>query len=274
MNIVVVGCGYLGMEIAALWKKAGHFVTATTRHPEKLDTLAKVSQRAVVLKGNDEDEIALLITHNDLIVVTIGADSPELYESAYLNTAQVFRHLALEMDLPRHLIYTSSTSVYGDHNGHFVDEMSALNANNAQGKILIDTEKQYLQLAELGWHVCILRLAEIYGPGRELSQRVRQMQGHVLPGTGNAYTNMVHTQDCTHAIDYAFRHHLEGAFNLADDDHPTRKELYDAVSAKFHLPKVKWDPSHTPLHAGNKRVSNHKIKAEGFAFRHPKRLLD
>ena len=52
-----------------------------------------------------------------------------------------FRHFALEMDLPRHLIYTSSTSVYGDHHGLWVDETSDLRGKNEQAKILIEAEK-------------------------------------------------------------------------------------------------------------------------------------
>lgn len=274
MNIVIIGCGYIGMEAAGIWKKKGFRVTSTTRSPEKLDALSKVSQKSILLKGNDEDELMPLIADNDAIIVTVAADSPEHYESAYLNTSQLIRHLALEMDMPRHLIYTSSTSVYGDHKGQWVDETSPLLAASDQGKILIETEKNYLSLEEIGWSPCILRLAEIYGPGRELSRRVKQFNGHILPGNGDHYTNMVHKTDCASALDYALRHHLEGVFNLADDEHPTRKELYDAVSHKFHLPKVKWDPTHTPLHTGNKRVSNHKIKAEGFAFHHPHRVLD
>jgi nucleoside-diphosphate-sugar epimerase len=274
MNIVIIGCGYVGLEAAAAWTKKGYHVTATTRSPERLAELSKVAQKSVILKGNDEDELIPLIANNDAILIAIAADSPEHYESAYLNTAQIFRHLALEMDLPRDLVYLSSTSVYGDHHGLWVDETSDLLAQSKQGKILVDAEKTYASLEELGWGVCILRLAEIYGPGRELSKRVRQLEGHALPGSGDQYTNMIHKADCAAAIDYALRHHLEGVFNLADDDHPTRKELYDQISAKFHLPKVKWDPSLTGLHSGNKRVSNHKIKAEGFSLRHPKRILD
>lgn len=274
MNILIVGCGYIGTEVAAFWKKKGYLVTVTTRSPEKLDALAKVSQKSVILKGNDEDELAPLIADNEAILVTVAADSPEHYESAYLNTSQIFRHLALEMDLPRQLIYTSSTSVYGDHQGQWVDEESELLGKSDQAKILIEAEKNYLSLQEVGWTVCVLRLAELYGPGRELSDRVKQMQGHSLPGTGHQYTNKIHKTDCAYAIDYALRHRLEGIYNLADDEHPTRKELYDAVAKKFHLPEVKWDPTHTPFHSGNKRVSNHKIKAEGFAFHHPHRVLD
>jgi nucleoside-diphosphate-sugar epimerase len=249
-------------------------VTGTTRNPDRLDEIAKVAQKGVLIKGNSEDDYAPLIANNETILISISADSSDQYESAYLHTAQIFRHLAIEMDLPRRLIYTSSTSVYGDHHGRWVDEESDLLAKSEQGKILIEAENLYQSLAELGWHVCILRLAEIYGPGRELSKRVKEYQGQTLPGSGDSYTNMVHKADCASAIDYALRHHLEGIFNLSDDDHPTRKELYDSVAHKFKLPHPKWDPKLTGLHSGNKRVSNHKIKAEGFTFRHLIRLLD
>lgn len=274
MNIAIIGCGYLGLEVASLWAKKGHHVTATTRTPERLPELSKVAQKSVILKGNDEDEFVPLIANNEVILVTTAADSPEHYESAYLHTAQIFRRLALEMDLPRDLIYTSSTSVYGDHHGQWVDETSELLAKGDLAKILIEAEQSYASLEELGWNVCIFRLAEIYGPGREISKRVRSLQGHSMTGTGEQYTNMVYKTDCALAIQYALRCHLKGIFNLADDEHPTRKELYDAISNKFRLPHVKWDPSMASAHEGSKRVSNHKIKSEGFVFQHPHRVMD
>jgi nucleoside-diphosphate-sugar epimerase len=274
MNIAIIGCGYIGTEVAALLKKHGHQVTATTRDPAKLDALAKVAQKCVIFKGNDEDELVPIIANNEVIIVTVAADSPEHYESAYLKTSLFIRHLALEMDLPRHLIYTSSTSVYGDHHGQWVDETSPLLAKNEHAKILIDAEKNYLFLQEIGWRVCIFRLSEIYGPNRQLSTRVEKLQHHTLPGNGSHYTNMIHKQDCALAIDYALKHNLEGIYNLSDDDHPTREALYHAISHKFHLPEIKWDPTHAPLHGANKRISNHKIKAQGFTLHHPHRILD
>jgi nucleoside-diphosphate-sugar epimerase len=274
MNIAIIGCGFVGSEVASIWTKRGFHVTATTRHPEKLEWLAKVAQKGTIFMGNSEEEFVPLIAGNDVLLIAIAADSREHYESAYLRTAQILRHLALEMDTPRHLIYTSTTSIYGDHHGRWVDETSDLLAKSELAKILIEAEKTYLSLEELGWHVCVPRFGEIYGPGRELSARVLQLKGHALPGSGDPYTNMIHKTDCASAIDYALRHHLEGVFNVVDDDHPTRKELYDLISNKFGYDKVKWDPHITGLHSGNKRASNHKIKSEGFVFRHPHRVLD
>lgn len=273
MNIVIIGCGYIGLEVAAIWKKKGYSVTATTRNSQQLGVLSKMSQKSIILKGDTQDELIPLIANNDVIVITLS-DHPEQYENAHLNTSQIIRHLALEMDMPKELIYTSSVSVYGDHYGQWVDESSDLFAKSDQAKALIEAEKNYLATQEVGWRTCIFRLAEIYGPGRELSKRVKQFEGHILPGNGAHYTNMVHKKDCADAIDYALRHHLEGIYNLADDEHPTRKELYDTIAQKFKLHKVKWDPEHTPLHTGNRRVSNHKIKAEGFALLYPHRVLD
>lgn len=216
-----------------------------------------------------------MIATHDALLISIGADDPGQYESAYLNPAKMFRQLALEMKMPKTLIYTSSTSIYGDHNGHWVDETSTLHPATPASKILVEAEETYLSLKELGWSVAALRFAEIYGPGRELSRRVKNLKGHVLPGSGQQYTNMVHRDDCASAIDYCFQHHLTGVYNIADDVHPTRKDLYDEIAKKFSLPKVNWDPKLTGilLHVGNKRVSNHKVKSEGFAFAHPTRVL-
>jgi nucleoside-diphosphate-sugar epimerase len=273
MNIAIIGCGYIGSEIAKLWKPKYH-ITATTRSIENLEKLNKLAHKSQILKGNDPKEFIPLIANNEIILITIAADGPNNYGSAYLGVAEIFRQLALEMDLPRHLIYTSSTSVYGDHNGLWVDETSPLLGSDELSKILIKAEQTYLSLEELGWSVSILRLAQIYGPNRELSKKVKEIDGRTLPGSGDHYTNMVHKADCASAIDYAHKHHLEGIFNVADDEHPTRKELYDTICHKFHLPKVHWDPSHASFPTGNKRVSNHKIKAQGFAFLHPHRVLD
>jgi nucleoside-diphosphate-sugar epimerase len=273
-NIAVIGCGYIGSEAAHVWKNRGLHVTGTTRHSEHLEEIAKVAQKGVLMKGDAEAEFASLITANDVLLISIGADQPEDYDIAYRQTAHLFRHLALEMDIPRRLIYTGSTSVYGDHHGRFVDEESDLLAQTEQAKILAETERLYCSLTEFGWHICVLRLAEIYGPGRELSKRVKQYQDQMLPGSGDQFTNMIHKSDVSAAIDYALRHQLDGIFNLADDDHPTRNELYAAVAKQNHLKPPHCDPTLVTIRNGNKRVSNHKIKSEGFVFRFPHRLLD
>ena len=273
-NVAIIGCGYIGIEVAKTLTEKGHHVTATTRKPERLDALSRVAQKSVIIRGNDQDEFVPIIANCETIIITIASDSSEHYESAYLHTAEIFRHLALEMDLPRTLVYLSSASIYGDHHGRWVDETSQLLASGEQAKNLIEAEKNYSSLEEIGWDVCILRLAEVYGPGREIVERVRSLLDSPIPGSGDQYTNMVHKEDCIGAINYALTHNLTGIYNLSDDDHPTRKELYKEVAEKGGLSRITWDPNLSPLHSGNRRVSNHKIHGSGYRFLHPHRVLD
>ena len=264
MKILIIESNYIGIEVGALWKKKGHTVTATTSHAELIEKLSHCSQKSVVLKTDASEELTDLLLSNDFIFI-------EDKENTQLATH--IRKLALKINTPKKIIYLSSSAVYGDHQGKWVDEASELKTTDEYGKDLIETEKTYLSLEELNWQVCILRSAEVYGPGKELSKRVALFSDQVLSGDGSQYSNMVHQLDSTFAVNYALQHNLEGIYNLSDDEHPTRKEIYDKVAEKFQLPKVKWDPTHTPFHEGNKRVSNHKIKMEGFALHHPLRLI-
>ncbi len=274
MNIAIIGCGYIGSKAAALWVKQDHHVTGTTRSPENLEGLSKIVAKGLIFRGTDEEDLRGLIANNEILLVTIAADSAEHYESTYLDMAKLFRSLALEMNAPRQLIYTSSSSVYGDHHGLWVDETNEIKPSLQTGKILVDTETTYLSLEEIGWNVCILRLAEIYGPGRALSQKLKKLEGRSMPGSGNQYTNMIHADDCAAAIHFASQHSLEGVFNLADDDHPTRKEFYEGLAKRFHLKPIQWDPNLPSFHGDNKRVSNHKIKSKGFSLIHPHRTFN
>lgn len=267
MKIAIIGCGYLGSRVAALWSARGHQVTATTRSPERLKELSEIAQKSVLYHGYDLEELFPILEPNEVILVTISAESPEHYEHAYLGTARLMRRAALEISTPKRLIYTSSTSVYGEHHGYWVDEASELKATSDQARILMQTEEIYLSLRELGWSPLILRLAELYGPERELRRRLES--GERMWGHGNDYTNMVHQEDVALAIDYGLRHHLEGIFNVVDDDHTIRKELYQRIAKAHHLPKVVWGRPMHGMQRGNKRVSNHKLKATGFVFHHP-----
>ena len=274
MNCVIIGCGYIGKRIAKLWTKKGHFVTATTTSKRNLPELEKVAQKSIIVKGTDESELSYLIEENDVILVSVSAAGLDNYRETYLSTAESIRHIALQQKKAKLLLYTSSAAVYGNHNGQWVDENSSLLAKPKEIKFLMETEDIYLSLKELGWKVSIFRLAEIYGPGRELKKKMEELQGRVLPGKGKIYTNMVHIDDIVLAIDYALSHNLEGIYNLADDDHPMKEAFYNALCDRYHLERLIWDPHLDPLIRTNKRVSNHKIKSAGFIFRHPHRTLD
>lgn len=273
LNIAILGCGYVGTALATYWKKKGHHISATTRSHSKVKSLKPICQNVTILYSDDQTALTNFLKHQDVIVVTIAADHVQDYANAYLKTAHTLKKVLAKLPA-KTLIYTSSTFVYGDHDGSWVDEQADLLTQTEQGKILIETEKVYQSLQSLGWNILIFRLSEIYGPNRELSTRVKTYLDAPLAGSGEKYSNMIHLDDIVSAIDYALSHSLQGTFNLADDDHPTRKELYDQVSEAFHLPKVTFDPKVKTMRSDNKRISNHTIKAAGYSFIVPDRKLE
>ncbi len=273
MNIVIIGCGYVGSKLADLLQKHHYVVTCTTRSRKKIATLKQIAQKVAVCKGSNEKELFELIERSDGVILTLAADSFEEYKETYLRTAQSIRHIALKLKRPKTLIYTGSTAVYGEHQGHWVNEESDLLTTSEPGKILLLTENTYLSLKSLGWKICIFRLAEIYGPGRSLDTHIRSLDGHVMAGRGDTFTNLIHVDDVVGAIFYALQYHLEGIYNLADDDHPLRKDLYDQLCEKYQLPTITWDHHLLKVSRGNKRVSNHKIKATGYSLTYPHHIL-
>jgi len=273
MKIAIIGCGYIGSALAITFSKMGHNVTVTTRSPKNLLPLTKIVQRGIIAPATDEKTTAFLLEDNDIIIVTVSAPSFNDYENTFLNTAHTIRSGALNITQPKTLIYTSNCCVYGEQNGQWVDEGITLNPITTEAEILIETEKVLTSIESFGWKIGILRLSEIYGPRRELSQKVKYLSGKNLSGEGAHYTNMVHQQDVIGAIDYMITHNLHGIYNIADDDHPIRKDLYEEVCTKFQLPSLNWNPKQKRYHNGNKRVSNHKIKSTGFIFQYPHRII-
>jgi nucleoside-diphosphate-sugar epimerase len=271
MKIVIIGCGYLGTALAKHFSKLGHEITATSKSSKRLKSLSKIVQRGIIGSGSDEKLMQMLVDQNDLILMTLSSVSFNDYETTFLKTAQTLRKAALKSQKPKKLIYTSNTSVYGEYHGQWVNETTPLNPISHAAQTLIDTENVLLSLETLHWQVTILRLGVIYGPGRDLVQKVKDVQGNVLPGLDSHYTNMVHLDDVVESIDHIITHQLTGIYNLSDDDHPTRKEMFDEICQKFHLPNLKWNPSESVYHNGNKRVSNVKLKSTGYQFIHPHR---
>ena len=271
---VIIGCGYIGCELAKkLTKDFNIDILTTTNNPKNLEKLNKITQKTTLLKTSDVEEIIPLLKDRDYIFLTLTSDYLNTYEETFLKTANSILKAAKKFKSKKTLIYTSRTTVYGEQNGLWVDEKSKLNPLTEASKILIETEKILLSLEKLKWNVCILRLAEVYGPHFEISKKIKNSSDYFLPGTGDNYTNMIHLNDIINAIIYAINHKLKGIYNLSDDNHTTQKELLNEVSKKLNLPEITWQKILYKTFRGNFKVSNNKIKSTGYTFIHPKRLI-
>lgn len=274
MKIAIIGCGYIGYELAKELYKKGHFVTCTTTNPESIKPLSQTTQKSLIMVGNDEREMSVILNNNDIIILTVSTNNDKDFENTYLQTAKTIKKCALDLDKPKTIIYTSKSSVYGNHQGMWVDEEANLNAKDEEAKILIDTENIIFSLKDLGWKVCILRLAQVYGPERTVFDLFKSIYKNIIPGHGEYYTNMVHQQDVVGIINYIIEHALEGGvFNVVDDDHMTREEFANLICSKLNWTKPKFNPKLADFPDNNKRISNYRIKEIGYNFRYPNRVF-
>jgi nucleoside-diphosphate-sugar epimerase len=270
MNVAIIGCGYVGCTIARYWQQKMTFVvTATTTTPERVPALQTVAQRVGVVKGNDLEGLKSVLKNQDVVLLSVGAKSADVYEETYLHTAQTLVSVLKQTPSIQQLIYTGSYAVYGDRQGAWVDEESPPAPANQNGQIISDTEQVLLSASSANLRVCILRLGGIYGPGRELVKIFGRYAGTTRPGNGKDTTNWIHLDDIVAAIEFARRTQLQGIYNLVDDAHLTTGELLEGVFETHNLPKVTWDSSEESKRPYNAKVSNQKIKDAGYKLIHP-----
>jgi len=274
MNIAILGCGYLGTHLAKFWHQKNHSITAMTDDPTKVSVLNPFTQKIVLLKNGDKNQVTPIIEQNETIILSISSERKKSYADYLLGAANVIKEAAKSIREPKYLLFTGRTTIYNEKNGLWLDEESTLDPVEDIEKKLFETEQILLSLQELSWDVCILRIGEVYGPNYEISQKIKNKSDYFSAGSGNSFTNMIHLDDIIGAINFILDHHLTGIYNLVDDDHQTLKKLLNEASTKLNLPDIQWEPKHAQKTRKNFRASNHKIKSAGYSFIHPHRIIN
>jgi nucleoside-diphosphate-sugar epimerase len=270
MKVAIIGCGYVGSEVARLWKAAGDEVTVTTTTSEKKEQLQAIASEVVILKGNDLPSLQKVVAEQDIILLSVGAKqrTPEGYRQAYLETAENLM-TAISTSKVKQLIYTSSYGIINNTSGDLVDEKVAVNPVSETSKIMYQTEQVLQKTPTNNLKTCIFRLSGIYGQGRELIKIFQKRAGTTQPGTGENYTNWVHLDDIVRAIAFAREKQLQGVYNLNSDQVLTSKEFFDNLFQAHNLPSITWDSSQPSTRSFNLKLSNQKLKNAGFKFQHP-----
>lgn len=275
MNAIIIGCGYVGSVVAQHWQNLGHAIAATTTTPDRIGELQKVANQAIVLKRCDEETLQTILPNQDAVFLSVAPTAneqvdAEMYEETYLQTANNLVIALKDFPNVKQLIYTSSSAVYGNSNGAWVSEESPVAPANRHGEILHETEQVLLSASSPDLKVCIFRLGAIYGPDRELKKRFSKLAGTTRPGSGNHFTNWIHLDDIVSASEFALARQLQGIYNLVNDVPISACELFEQLCDRYELAEVKWDASDTKTPSNNRRISNQKLKAEGYQFIHPK----
>jgi nucleoside-diphosphate-sugar epimerase len=260
-TLLSFGHGYTAAALAGRLAP-GWQVIGTTRRPEKAERLRSAGIETLVWPGDDLRPALDRATHILLSIAPDEAGDPVLAAHAE-DLARAAPHL-------RWVGYLSTTGVYGDHDGEWVDEATPLTPSTARGRFRKLAEEQWQALAaKAGLPLHIFRLAGIYGPGRGPFEKVRNGTARRIVKE-NQYFSRIHVDDIATVLLASIARPDPGAiYNLADDD-PSPPE--DVLAEAAHLLGLPLPPEEsfeeaqmTPLarsfYAESKRVRNDRIKA-------------
>jgi nucleoside-diphosphate-sugar epimerase len=261
-RILIAGCGFVGLAAARLFQRAGWEVIACTHSAESASALLGEPFPVLACDLGDPRSVAATLGKFrglDAVIhcASSGRGGADQYRRVYLQGAQ---HLAASL-APRHLLFTSSTSVYAQIEGEWVTEESAAQPDRETGRLLLETEAFVLSQGGIA-----TRLAGIYGPGRSVLL-TRFFAGEArIEGDGQRWINQIHREDIATALLTLIDRGATGIFNVCDDTPIAQHALYAWLAAHFQRPLPPDGPIDPNRKRGwtHKRVSNAKLRALGW----------
>lgn len=265
-QVLIVGCGDIGQRLAACLPQDLYAVTGLRRHPPADLPYLKYRQCDV----SDRAQLtSVLEQHFSIIVITMTPSerSDAGYERAYVQTcANVVDALRVQSCKPRLLVFVSSSAVYAQMNGEWVDESSPTKPESFSGKRLLEAEAI---IRNSGVTNTVVRFSGIYGPDRNrLIEQVRQAKA----SASEHFTNRIHADDCARALAHLIELNrtdkkLEPIY-LASDSSPA--PMLEVVSWLAEQMGVKDFISDSATNErSNKRCSNQRLLNSGFKFLYP-----
>jgi nucleoside-diphosphate-sugar epimerase len=261
------GHGYSAHALARRLLPRGWQVIGTTRDAAKAQALRMEGVEPLIW-GEDAGPALARATHVLASAAPTEAGDPVL--AAYGD--------ALRARGPLWLGYFSTTGVYGDHAGGWVDEDAPLTPATRRGRMRVAAEEAWRALAaETGAALHVFRLAGIYGPGRGPFAKVRAGTARRIVKPGQVFSR-IHVDDIAATLEAAIDRPAPGAYNVCDDD-PAPPQ--DVIAHAAHLlglpapPEIPFDAAEmTPMarsfYAESKRVANDRIKDRlGVRLRYP-----
>lgn len=265
-RILIAGCGDLGCALGLRLVDAGHDVFGLRRRTESIPT----SIYAIKADLTDPKSLEMLPASIDFLVysATPGAATEDAYQNAYVvGLRNVLRALDSHKTRLRRLFYLSSTSVYAQCDGQWVDELSSVEPVRFSGQRVLDGERL---AAESGHPATSIRFGGIYGPGRSrLINRVRD--GTTCRCDPPHYTNRIHRDDCARVIEHLLgQPRLDDCYVAVDDEPAPECEVLDWLASRLAVPiPRRATGTAAARRAGSKRVINGRLRATGFAFEFP-----
>ena len=253
-RLLIAGCGDLGNRIPGMLQ--GWQVSGLRRN------IARLGKDIVPLRADLSDPATL----NDaagfwdavIYTATPAERTPEGYRQAYVDG---LRNLAECIETPR-LVMVSSTAVYGQDEGEWVDEAAPTAPARFNGEILLEAERVTHAAGGI-----VVRFSGIYGPGREYLIRKVQRGPVACRREPPIWTNRIHADDCAAVLAHLVELDAPDRLYVASDARPaSRWEVLEWLAERLDAP----GPVEAQDGAGQgKRVCADRLLATGVELRYP-----
>jgi len=257
-TLLSFGHGYTAQALAAELLADGWRVIGTTRSHDKAKTIRETGAEAVIFPEEMPDLSG--VTH---ILTSAGPNA---------DGDPVLPHLRKQIvDAAPNLAwvgYLSTTGVYGDQQGGWVDEASPTEPSTRRGQWRVDAENEWRALPNVPLH--IFRLAGIYGPGRGALEKVRQGTARRIIKQGQVFSR-THVDDIVQVLRASIAQPNAGrVYNVCDDDPAPPQDIIEHAARLLGKPippaerfeDAEMSPMMRSFYADSKRVRNTRIKEE------------
>ena len=272
---LIIGCGYLGRRVAKRWLDNGETVCVLTRDEDQAEKFRAMGLESVVGDVTQPESLASL-PDADVVLYAVGWDRSAGKSMRTVSLDGLRNVLDRITTTTKRFLYISSTSVYGQTGGEWIDEESPCEPSRENGEICLEAEQRVW--AAFPPHdsrraANVLRLAGIYGPGRMLRRIEAVRSNEPIDGNPAGFLNLIHVDDAARIVDACLRRGQPGRTYLVCDDEPlTRRDYYRTLAELLDAPQPVFheNTEPTPSHGPNKRCCNRRMKQElGVELKYP-----
>ncbi len=265
-HLLCFGFGFSAEALAHKLDPIEWSVTGTSRSLEGVAVINAQGFKGVLF--SELQTIPESVTHIVISAPPSDDGDPVLlrFKDELINRAKTFEWVA----------YLSTTGVYGDRSGEWVDEDSALQPNTDRGQRRVDAEAAWQQIVDLPLH--IFRLAGIYGLGRNAFESLKSGKAQRVIKQGQIFSR-IHVEDIAGALLASINSPNPGRiYNLADDEPCPPQDVIAYAAELLGLPippdvpfeDAKLSAMAKSFYADSKRVSNARVKNElGYVLKYP-----
>ena len=276
-HIQIAGAGYTGSRIAAYFRSKNQKIWALTRSGNRNSEFETLGITPVIADLTKPETLEKIPPAHFIVICPAPGEKKDetAYREIYLKGIGNYLAAIRKNPKPNLIVYLSSTGVYSDRKGEWVDETTPPEPDAEKGRILLEAEEQVLNS---GFPAVVFRLAGIYGPGRNRlahhPQRTEKGTGRkplpvpfsALDDTGDRWMNLIHVEDIVGAMPVIFNKGEAGKVYLGVDDEPVLESEFCKWLGHFKMDSRFRGNDKT---VKGKRCLNQRLKALGYSFKYP-----